>query len=184
MHFEISKEEKALLLSLSLGIEKIKIYKSGLYPSVVSFILINGKTVTIRIKEEYVAHWFEVFPITVSEQNLSVSPEIELDGSDFSPELGVNILSKSEWTVAANPEDKSKMVGETLGAMVQSEGLTSEIPSNANNQATLHAGIEITKKSGMPFIVASSMFPYALYISNCSFSEQIDEGIYDRAQIC
>ncbi|WP_352311478.1 hypothetical protein, partial [Psychrobacter sp. W2-37-MNA-CIBAN-0211] len=86
-----------------------------LYPSVVSFILINGKTVTIRIKEEYVAHWFEVFPITVSEQNLSVSPEIELDGSDFSPELGVNILSKSEWTVAANAEVKSKMVGETLG---------------------------------------------------------------------
>lgn len=184
MHFEISKEEKILLLSLNSGISKVKIYKSGLYPSVVSFILKNGKTVTIRTKEEYVARWFEVFPISISEQDLSVSPEVELDGSDFSPEAGLYILSKSEWAVPANAEDKIKMIGNTEDAMVQSEGLASKIPPNANNQVTLHAGIEINKKSGVPFIVASSMFPYALYVSGCYFSELIDERIYDRVHMC
>ncbi|BAJ03624.1 hypothetical protein [Shewanella violacea] len=184
MHFEISKEEKTLLLSLNSGISKVKIYKGGSYPSVVSFILKNGKTVTICIKEEYVAHWFEVFPISISEDNLSVSPEIVLDGADFSPEVGLNILSKAEWTVPANAEEKTKMIGETEGAMVQSEGLASEIPSNANNQATLHAGIEINKKSGIPFIVASSISPYTLYVSDCNFYEPFDERIYDRVQVC
>lgn len=184
MKFEISKEEKRLLSSLKSGISKIKIYKFGLYPSVVSFTLINGKIVTIRAKEECVAHWFEVFPISISEQEMRNFPEYEMEGSDFSPENGVTILGKSEWTVPASDQDKSMMVGNTESAMVQFEGLASEISCNVINQVTLQTGIEISRKIGAPFIVASSMFPFALYVTDCDFSESIDEAIYERIKLC
>ena len=63
-----------MLLTLRNGISEINIYKNGLYPSTVSFVLGNKQIVTIRAKEEYVAHWFEVFPIAISEQVISVAP--------------------------------------------------------------------------------------------------------------
>jgi hypothetical protein len=184
MNFDISSEERLLLLSLKNGISAVKIYKSGLYPTVVTFILKTGKSVTIRAKEECVAHWFEVFPITISEQVLTSAPTLELEEPDFFPEIGLNILIKSEWTISANKEEKKQMMGSTEDAMVQFEGLPSEIPVNAKNQVTLQSGIEIYRKSGAPFIVASSMFPFALYVSNCDFSESVNETIYLREPLC
>ncbi len=181
MNIEISDKEKALLLSLENGISSVKVYKWGLNPTVVSFVLQNGRTVTLRTREVGVAHWFEVFPMTISESELNETPDLEIDGSHFSTAKGITILSKSEWTLPLSDKDKEQLLGDTNGATEQTEGLESEIPSNALNHATFHAGVEICRKSDSPFIVASSIAPFALYVTDCDFSEPVNGKIYDRA---
>ena len=179
MNIEINQEEIQLLSSLKKGIVKIKVYKSGLYPAVVTFVLANNKNITLRASEKGIAPRFEVFPITVSEELVNHEPEMEVNGAGFLNGCDVSLLQKAEWEVPANEADKNQMIGNTKGAMKQSEGRSSEIPKTAIHHVTLHAGIEIKDKLNNSFFVATSMFPFSLYVSNCNFSETIDPDIYE-----
>ncbi len=183
MIFELSATEKTLLLSLKTGFSRILIYRSGLYPSIVSFVLESNKTVTIGAKGIDLAPRFEIFPITVAEKSTSTEPMQVIEHQIEDPHYEISILQKSEWEVPSSPTEKLQMLGEPRGSTTQYEGKLSDIPDTAINQATLHAGVEIRSDDGWSFLVATSMFPYALYVSNCDFSESADTSIYDRIEL-
>jgi len=183
MDIEIEGGEKELLRTLKNGISKVLVYKSGLYPTAVSFLLEDGTTISIRVKEEHIADRFEVFPISITKDVPNAAPGQEFDGSEFTPNKGISILTKTEWDRPATANERQAMVGDTAGATVQTEGKLSDIPGNALNRVSLHAGIEIARNNKTPFIIASSMFPYALYVTDCDFSEQINDKFYDRENL-
>ena len=184
MIFEINSQERKLLLSLKNGIEEVNIYKSGIYPTVVIFRLVGGKKVTIRARDEGIAPRFEVFPISVSEEEINGEPDQVIGGLHFSGNCNIYILQKSEWSINSSEDEKEGLIGNPTGATTQYEGRSSEIPAHAINQATLHAGIKVEGKSGQSLIVATSMFPFALYVTDCEFSESVDENIYESEILC
>lgn len=183
MILEMSKTERNLLSSLKVGISQMLIFKVGLYPTSVSFRLKNNGVVTIGVKEEYLAPRFEVFPILVSEKVYRCEPETVIDLGKGIGAINVSILRKSEWDTPASDDVKSMAIGNTSNATSQCEGKLADVPSSAINQVTLDAGIEITGVTDRPILIATSMFPYALYVSDCKFSEPIDANIYDRVNI-
>ena len=184
MKLEISEIERKLVLSLNEGIDRVNIYKCGLYPTVVTFILVNGNKVTFRARDEGIGVRFEVFPITVTEEDINGEPEKIIDGSYFKGKCNINLLEKSEWSVSSTEEEKANMVGNGALATTQHEGKESEIPSDAIEHVTLHAGVEILDENGKSFLVATSMFPFAFYVSNCEFSESANPNIYERIKLC
>jgi hypothetical protein len=181
--FRLSTEERELLLSLRAGCIQILIYDVGRYPSAVSFILKDNKTVTIEAREESIAPRFEVFPISVSERVISSAPKRITECRPQKEQLEISILRKSEWSAPSNEDEKLQMIGESHNSTTQYEGKLGVVPSNAVNQATLDAGVEIKGEDGWSFYVATSMFPYALYVSDCDFSEPADLSIYDRIEL-
>lgn len=183
MKFELSATEKKLLLSLKSGFSRILIYKSGLYPSLVSFVLENNKRVTIGAKGIDLTPRFEVFPIMVAEKTTGDGPMQVIERKSEDSHYELSILQKSEWDVPSSPTEKLQMLGESSRATTQYEGKISDIPDTAINQATLHAGVEIRSDDGWSFLVATSMFPYSLYVSDCDFSETADPSIYDRIDL-
>ena len=183
MVFELNDEERERLSSLQAGLSEIRIYKEGLYPSVVSFVTKAGINVTVRAKDEDVAPRFEVFPITVSGSTLNVEPEQTLDCTAFSDDLELVILRKAEWSTPSTPDEQSQLLGDPKGATTQHEGNVSCMPESSVNYAILDAGLEIRGLGGRSFLIATSMFPFALYVSDCAFSESFDASIYDRLGI-
>ena len=183
MLFELDNTERELLSSLKDGLAEIRVYKAGLYPTAVSFVLNSGNIVTVRAIGEGVAPRFEVFPISVTAQVLSVEPEQVIDCGDHSDSLELAILRKAEWSVSSTQEEKSQMLGDTEGATTQYEGKASDIPKSAISHVSLDAGVEIRGADGWSFLIATSMFPFALYVSDCAFSESADPSIYDRLSV-
>ena len=183
MIFELSETEQDLLLSLKEGFSKILIYKIGLYPSAVSFVLASNKTVTVRARQEDVAEGFEVFPLDVSDLVIGREPEEAICIDDANKPLSLSILQKSEWDIPSCGTEKEHMIGNPDSATTQYEGKFSDIPQDAINSATLHAGLRVDYADGKSFSVASSMFPHALYVSDCDFSETIDSTVYDFIEI-
>ena len=184
MKFELNEIERKLLISLNKGINKVEIYKCGLYPTVVTFVLAEGNKVTLRARGEEIAPRFEVFPISVSDEEINDEPEKIINGSYFEEISHISILQKSEWSVLSTDKEKQEMVGNTTNATTQYEGKESEIPNNAINHVTLHSGIEIVTKNNKSFLVSTSMFPFAFYVSNCEFSELVDPAIYEHIKLC
>ena len=185
MKFELSEFERELLMSLREGIAQILIYKLGpLYPSLVSLTSQCGKTVTLGVREEYVGYRFEVFPLRVTDNKLSSKPDQIMECSNVNSHCTVSILQKSEWDEPASDETKAVMLGNPDGATTLYEGRASDIPDCAINQATLQAGIEITGDDGGRVLIATSMFPYSLYVSGCDFSEAFDPDVYERIKLC
>ncbi len=184
MKFEINEIERKLLLNLKKGIEGVNIYKSGIYPIAVTLVLAKGRRITLRARNEGIGPRFEVFPICVSEEEISVEPNKIIDGSYFSGECNISVLQKSEWSVVSSEEEKLKSVGNTDNATTQYEGRYSEIPEDAVNHVTLHTGIEVKCDGGYSFIVATSMFPFALYVTDCEFSELVEKDIYASINLC
>jgi len=150
----------------------------------VTFEIKGGDKITLRARDVGIGPRFEVFPISVSEEEINEEPEIVIDGAPFKGKCTINILHKSEWSVSSSEEEKDQMVGDATFATTQTEGKESEIPNDAIDQVTLHAGIEIQVENGNSFIVATSMFPFALYVSNCEFSELVEPDIYERIKLC
>jgi len=183
LELEISDSEHEQLSSIRCGVSEIRVYKAGLYPTVVSFVLADGNLVTIRAREVGIAPRFEVFPISVSAESLTVDAEQVIDCKDRSGDLSISVLRKAEWSVPTSPEDQSQLVGDPEGSTTQYEGKAVDAPSDALNAAVLDAGVEIRSSDGWSFVVATSMFPFALYVSDCDFSEAIDATVYDKAEI-
>lgn len=182
MIFELSDAERKLLLSLKEGFSQVLIYGSD-YPSIVSFVLANNRAVSIGVRCEDVGPRFEVFPITVTEEVLRLDSAKVVERRVENKPCRISILQKSNWSVPSSLEDKAQMMGETSGATTTYEGKSSDIPGAVIEQATLHAGVEIQCKDGWSFLVATSVFPYTLYVSDCESSESIDPEIYDRIEV-
>ena len=183
MELDISDFERDLLSRIRNGVAEIRVYKAGLYPTVASFVLADGDLVTIRAREVGIAPKFEVFPISVSAELLAADPEQVIDCKDRSSGLSVSVLRKSEWSVATSLEDQAQMVGDPEGSTTQYEGKAIDVPSDPLNSVVLDAGVEITGPDGWSFIVATSMFPFALYVSDCDFSEAVDATVYERQEL-
>jgi hypothetical protein len=184
LELQISDGEREQLSRVRLGVAEIRVYKAGLYPTVVSLVLANGDLVTIRTREVGIAPRFEVFPISVSAELLKVEAEQVIDCKDHSGDLSVFLLSKAEWSVPTSPEDQAQLLGDPEGSTTQYEGQAADIPTDALDSTVFDAGIEIRSSDGWSFVVASSMFPFALYVSDCDFSEAVDGSVYDRLEIC
>ena len=176
--------ERELLSRVQLGIAEIRIYKSGLYPSGVSIVLANDDLITIGLREVDLSPRFEVFPISVSSELFDVSADQVIDCRDHSYDLSIFLLSKAEWSVPTTPEDQAQLLGDPKGSTTQYEGQKADIPRDALNFAVYDAGIELRGVGDWSFVVASSMFPFALYVSGCDFSEDFDGSIYDRSEVC
>ena len=183
MEIEISDGERGQLSRIRNGVAEIRVYKAGLYPTVVSFVLADGDLVTIRAREVGIAPRFEVFPISVTAESLTAEPEQVIDCKDRSGDLSIAVLRKAEWSVPTSPEDQAQLVGDPEGSTTQYEGRAVDVPSDALNTAVLDAGVEIRNSDGWSFLVATSMFPFALYVSDCDFSEAIDATVYDRLEL-
>lgn len=185
MVFEISDSERKLLSSLKEGLSRILIYSinKGGYPFAVSFVLRNNKTVTIRARGEDIAPRFEVFPVLVTETVIKSEPAKVVDCKAENQHLKVSILQKSEWSVPASEEEKAQMLGDPVGSTMQYEGKARDIPDNAIERATLHAGVEIEDSDGWIFLVATSMSAWTLYVSECDFSESFDPSVYERLEL-
>lgn len=183
MQFELGEAEKQLLSCLKEGFSKILVYKTGRYPTAVSFVLENEKVVTVRSSEKAVAPCFEVFPIQVSEDVIRRDPEKVIECRNEGRDQKISILQKSDWTVPATEKDKARMLGDPDGSMVQFEGKSTDIPANALSNATLQAGLKIEGSDGWSFQVATSMFPYALYVSDCDFSESANSNVYESLEL-
>jgi hypothetical protein len=184
LELQISDCEREQLSLIQSGVAEIRVYKASLYPTVVSFFLADGNLVTVRARGVGIAPRFEVFPISVSAELLKVDAELVIDCKDHSGDLSIFLLSKAEWSVPTTPEDQAQLLGDPEGSTTQYEGKADDIPANALDSAVYDAGIEIRSSDGWSFIVASSMFPFALYVSNCDFSEAVDGSLYDRLTIC
>ena len=184
MELQINDGEREQLSLIQSGVAEIRVYKAGLYPTVVSFFLADGNLVTIRAREVGIAPRFEVFPISVSAELLKVDAEQVIDCKDRSDDLSVFLLSKAEWSVPTSPEDQAQLLGDPKGSTTQYEGKAADIPADARDSVVYDAGIEIRNSDGWSFVVASSMFPFALYVSGCDFSEAVDGSLYNRLAIC
>lgn len=179
MILELSAAEKLLLTKVSAGISRILIFKEGAYPSAVSFELVGNEIITIRAKGVDVAPKFEVFPITVTNEMVNSAPEqvFELDGNI---KIGqIEVLQKYEWDIPLKQDEKEKTFGNSENATLQCQGKSADIPNNAINQIKLDAGINLKNNENWAFSVATSMFPFSLYVSDCESSENFDLSIYD-----
>lgn len=177
MYFKLSKDELNLIKELYEGFTNILIYKTVNSPSYVSFVLNNGSIVTLGVRDEYIADKFEVFPICIKNIIFKEKPEINID--DFGEIKNIFILQKSEWSISSIDNENIQYVGNIANATTSYEGREQDIPNEAINHVSLHAGLAIENTEGSVFLVASSMFPFALRVSNCNFSEPIDKSIYD-----
>jgi hypothetical protein len=181
--FELNNDERELISRIRNGISEIRIYKAGLYPTVVSFALVEDELVTIRAREAGVAPRFEVFPISATAEVIRGEPNQVVDCKSRSNNLSITLLRKAEWSVPTSAGEKAILLGDPKGSTTQTEGLAADIPSDALNSAVLDAGIEIRDPKGWSFQIATSMFPFALYVSNCDFSEDFDPAKYERQEI-
>jgi hypothetical protein len=183
MTLQISEEERDILRILESGIRRVQIFRNGLYPGTVSFESSQGRWVTIRARAVDLAPRFEVFPIAISNDPVKSEVHQEISTPEFAPGCGVSILSKGEWSVPSSPRDKETMLGDTNGATTQYEGRPSDAPSSALHSTVLDAGVELRTAQGQTFSVATSMSPFALYVSSCSFSEVSPISIYERSNL-
>jgi len=183
MKFELSKKEKALLSNLQGGVSQIKIYESCGYPCRVTFVLLDGTSVTIGATEEHIFHKFEVNPASVSELQLCCDPKQIIDFNTGARPSAIFVLQKSDWVEGATDEEKVDLLGNPVGALSQSEGRAADIPENALGAVTFDAGVFIDFEHGESILVATSMFPFALYVSDCAFSEEADAEIYDHIRL-
>lgn len=180
MTYTVSEKEKQALKRLRSGVSSVSIFQAGLYPTAVVFYFSDDSFVNLCARDVYVAPRFEVFPITVSDREITCEPDQVLDSDYFGEIIAVHVLSKTEWIVPSTEEDKAQMLGEASHANTQYEGRLTDVPPQATGVVTLDAGIEIQGASGKKFVVATSIFPFSLYVSDCSFSEPFDESMFDR----
>ena len=185
LELRISDGERELLSRVQLGIAEIRIYKSGLYPSGFSIVLANDDLITIGLREVDLSPRFEVFPISVSSELFDVSADQVIDCRDHSYDLSIFLLSKAEWSVPTTPEDQAQLLGDPKGIHYAVRGAKKPtFHAMPLNFAVYDAGIELRGVGDWSFVVASSMFPFALYVSGCDFSEDFDGSIYDRSEVC
>lgn len=183
MSLKINQKELTLLRHLNGGVTRAHVFKSGLYPVAVSFEAANGGWVTLLAREVELSSRFEVFPVAISEGLYEGEPEQEIMTPELAHGCIVSVLTKAEWDVPSTPEDKEAMLGDAQGATTQYEGKPSDVPPGELNFAILDAGVELRSMQGRAFLVATSMFPLALYVSNCEFSERVPDGAYDRLSV-
>ncbi len=184
MYLEISPQEKDLLLSLRDGILEIEIYQFAEYISVVTFVLRNGSIVSLRSRAHDIADRFEVFPIHVTEEAINGEPCKIIKAPEFADICSISVLDKTEWCVLSSEEDKNNMVGCTKAATTQYEGKAIDIPNGAEHSATFSAGIEVKSLNNSSFLVASSINPFDLAISDDESFSKIDPSIYDYTELC
>ena len=151
----------------------------GAYPSAVSFVLNNNEIITIKGKGKDVAPRFEVFPIAVTNELFSSDPEQVIEIENNNKCLQIEKLQKCEWEIPSSKNEKELTFGDSTNATSQYEGRCEDMPNNAINQAILDAGIRIKSNEDGTFVVATSMFPFSLYVSECEFSESFDLSIYE-----
>ncbi len=129
LEIEISDGERGQLSRIRNGVAEIRVYKVGLYPTVVSFVLADGDLVTIRAREVDIAPRFEVFPISATAESLTAEPEQVIDCKDRSGDLSIAVLRKAEWSVPTSPEDQAQLVGDPEGSTMQYEGSAVDVPA-------------------------------------------------------
>jgi len=173
---ELSDNEKSILRCLQKGIARIEVYKAGGYPDRVCLLSQGGTWLTLQVRCVDIGPRFEVFPISVSQNRPESSGMHEIDATGFNGPCVITILRKSEWTTPCTEEEKRGLIGDASNATIQHEGSPEEAPEGS---VTLDAGIDIKDASGGRLLVATSMFPYALCVSGCDFSEIPPSEIYE-----
>lgn len=179
----LGKEERSLVGILSRGASKALVYRVGQYPAAVSLLTTEGRCLTLYASQMKIADRFEIFPISIYEEGPSEDPDQEIPLQEFEQGCNVSILKKSEWDVPASEEDMKRYVGDAKGSTTQYEGRPSQAPDNSLHTVTFHAGIELRAPQGSNILIATSMYPYALYVSGCTFSEKIPHRIYERLEL-
>ncbi|MCJ9428225.1 hypothetical protein [Kordiimonas marina] len=183
MRLFLDEGERQLLARLGAGVSNVSVYRTGMYPTAVVFTVPDCSQIKLFATEEVIDSEFEVFPARASAGGVGDAPGMTMDWMVGLPVVRVSILRKSEWIEAADNETKALMLGGSEGATVQHEGKSQDIPAGALSEVSLDAGIEIEFDDGRTLLVATSMFPYALYVSGCDFSESSDAQIYERQSL-
>ncbi|MFC4348126.1 hypothetical protein ACFO5Q_09745 [Kordiimonas lipolytica] len=180
MNLDLDAQELELLRRLKTDVSQISVYKTEPYPSAVSFELSNGGVVTLTARSEDVAPRFEVFPLQVTDRRIAGDADLVIPCGKVAR---VEVLKKAEWDEPASSAVIEDLLGQADGATLQCEGGASDTPENAINRVRLDAGIRCRLADGKEFAVATSMFPFSLYVADCGFSEPLDLGIYDFVKL-
>lgn len=126
---------------------------------------------------------FEVFPILVTAEAPQGNPEQVIDCKGTSGDLSIAVLRKADWSVPTALKDRAQLLGDPVNSTTQYEGRATDVPSDALDSALVDAGVEVRSATNWSFLVATSMFPFALYVSDCDFSEAADSAIYERLDV-
>lgn len=183
VNLRLSEQEKRRLSEIANGFSGMRFLSSGLYPNEVSFLLADGGSIEVFACCETVAPGFDVFPLKVRRNYMSLGSDRWVDLAASGQPKGVYLLSKAEWQEAAPLSPRNKGVGQDAAATAQYEGAIADVPNDAREVVHLDAGLLIEMAGGPDLLVATAMFPYSLYVSDCETSEDYDIDIYTRVRL-
>jgi hypothetical protein len=181
----LSQDVRQILCGIKdVGVDEIRIYKSGDYVSEVTFVRCDGELVTIRARAEGVAQRFEVLLISASDETITAEADVTLQSSDYQQVKNIFILSKWNWEVPMSDEDKAESLGDTTEGTAVYEGLESDIPENALNCARFEAGIKVQFVDSSCFFVVSSINPFDLAVNHDISFSQVENCEYSFETLC
>lgn len=180
----LSEQERRCLAGLIGKDVAFSVHKVRPYPGAVT-VSVGGKAVLrLAARSVDIARKFEVFPMSVEPDPLALRYH---DGSTDPYSFGrvekIAILRTTNWLEPASADDQRGLFGDTGGATSQSEGRSADAPEDARDQACFDAGVYLISTGGKEYAVATSIFPFSLYVSDCDFSEPLDLGIYDKVPL-